>query len=81
MRIVGSTTRVLGGVFAGSSAIAFVVTATNSKGKTGERTVSSSNIRMRTWINPADGDRGLPAATGILVADAIVQMAERSSND
>jgi hypothetical protein len=76
MRIVSRTGRALAGLFAGTSEIALVVIATNSKGIASKRMVSGSNIRARTWINPTDGDEGLPSATGILVADAIIQLAQ-----
>ncbi len=75
-RLVSTTGRALGGIFAGSSDFTLIVRATNAQGRSIRRLVSGSNIRERTWINPSDGDRGLPAATGILVADTIVRMAQ-----
>jgi hypothetical protein len=77
LRIVGGAARFWGGAFAGSSNMALLVVAHDSSGATvGQRVVANDNNSMGAAWSGGATDRGLPGDMGLLVADAIIQIAQ-----
>lgn len=79
LRIVSGGARFWGGAFVGSSHMTLLVVATDASGiAVGHRAVSDANNAMGAAWSFGKTDRGLPSDMGLLVADAIIQLAQRS---
>lgn len=77
LRIVGGAARFWGGAFAGSSYMSLLVDAHDAAGASvGQRPVSNDNNAMGAAWSGGATDRGLPGDMGLLVADAIIQIAQ-----
>jgi hypothetical protein len=77
LRIVGGAARFWGGAFAGSSHMSLLVDTHDASGAAvGQRVVANDNNAMGAAWSFGASDRGLPGDMGLLVADAIIQIAQ-----
>ncbi len=77
MRIVGGAARFWGGALAGSSHMTVLVDTHDASGTAvGQRVVANDNNAMGAAWSFGASDRGLPGDMGLLVADAVIQIAQ-----
>jgi hypothetical protein len=77
LRIVGGAARFWGGAYAGSSHMTVLVEAKDANGAAvGARVVANDNNAVGAAWSFGASDRGLPGDMGLLVADAIIQLAQ-----